>query len=820
MTASRLVTSLCIAVLMGALPSTSGQDAPIEVRLLDQSPKLDGTLDEPFWGAAAKVQLSKQITGDPASEKTEVRLARDRSYLYVGFICYESSMKALRRHQGGRFDIDVTAYSDDCVALHVDPGTEGQTYYHFAVSASRAKCDKKVVGRTEKILTWDSGFAAWPDVGKSAWTVEMAIPLYALEPRGGSGKPWRINLCRIIRSRKPHEYVSWASDIGGFHAPDPAKFIPVRGMEEFEIERVFEPVLKQPFISEWGFENGRNYYTVNVTVVNQGGKAGQVDVEVSDYIPRNRWLHNMGEVIGKSTETVRVPEGGPVERRIKILAERVGRRGAKVFLRPATRGKYAWGRLVRGLEPLTFIGVDKAAHKAYVPNAPALVDTPQEALSDYGAEGNPTGDPIGGGAGYSRIVEKGDYTVTNAEEFLAALEQGQAGQVVYVAPNSKIDLTGQILLKIPAGVTLAGDRGRDGSRGPLLLTDEMPKPAHRGLFIVGGNVRITGLRFRGPDAGIANIDYKKKPSSVARCIIVAGEDVEIDNCEISNFQRDGIGVRAKGTHVHHNFIHDVHAYPVCVSRNVEPLLVEASIIHWCWHAIAGTGETGCGYEARYNVFIGRKPPWGGIGHCLDMHPDRRIQRSPYRLRVAGERTILHHNTVKEMGGAVGVRIRGAPRHVAEVHSNWFSTTDPAQAVAIALGNQWVYDNVYGPAKQKLAQVSMQSTPRIHFKQPPMMTRDPLKVSGKLTLDIEVTVLDGLKLQGVLIELEPKPKQGEKPAESALLDRPLYLNPRSPSPSEVTINTQELPNGDYELVVKAMDNRDVIARQSVVITVGN
>jgi len=48
----------------------------------------------------------------------------------------------------------------------------------------------------------------------------------------------------------------------------------------------------------------------------------------------------------------------------------------------------------------------------------------------YGAYANPTGNPIGGGKGYNRILTKGDFTVSNAEELLAALRSARKGQVV------------------------------------------------------------------------------------------------------------------------------------------------------------------------------------------------------------------------------------------------------------------------------------------------------------------------------------------------------------------------------------------------------
>jgi len=87
----------------------------------------------------------------------------------------------------------------------------------------------------------------------------------------------------------------------------------------------------------------------------------------------------------------------------------------------------------------------------------------------YGSGGNPTGNPIGGGEGYSEIVTQYDYLVTNKTELLDALGQAVAGEVVYVADDAEIDLTGEYSTVIPEAVTLASGRGRGGSEGALLF---------------------------------------------------------------------------------------------------------------------------------------------------------------------------------------------------------------------------------------------------------------------------------------------------------------------------------------------------------------
>jgi len=49
----------------------------------------------------------------------------------------------------------------------------------------------------------------------------------------------------------------------------------------------------------------------------------------------------------------------------------------------------------------------------------------------YGAQADERG-PIGGGEGYTAIVTEGDYTATTLEELIAALEQAQPGETVFI----------------------------------------------------------------------------------------------------------------------------------------------------------------------------------------------------------------------------------------------------------------------------------------------------------------------------------------------------------------------------------------------------
>ena len=334
-----LIAGILISALTGFSEETIGPKIP----LLSKAPVLDGKLDDACWRLAAKLAFSQQITGKPASEKTEAWLARDDKYLYLGFLCHESQIKNIVRKV---YEFDAGIQVDDSVEVFLDPGTDSETYYHFLISASGAVADQKVT-KGEKTRGWDSGLSAVVNMGKAAWTLEVAIPLYVLEPRGGSGKPWRINLCRNLRSRDQVEYISWAPGIRFFH--DPEKFVAVSGMEEFEVAPVFAPVLKEAAIGQYAMEDGKYYYTVSVVVANQAGKAGEAEIVVSD-IPKDGRKQTV-------KKTISLAGVDSVRETIGVYVPLPGDREAEVQLISRDTGRVAATRMAQGAEALTIMTV-------------------------------------------------------------------------------------------------------------------------------------------------------------------------------------------------------------------------------------------------------------------------------------------------------------------------------------------------------------------------------------------------------------------------------------------------------------------------------
>ena len=324
----------------------------------------------------------------------------------------------------------------------------------------------------------------------------------------------------------------------------------------------------------------------------------------------------------------------------------------------------------------------------------------------YGAKADELG-PIGGGDGYSNIVTEGDYNVKDLDALLDALSKAKAGQIIFIPGETEIDLTARIyieelVLDVSEGVTLAGNRGHEGSQGALLTSDALKTPAM--IRAAGPDVRITGLRIQGPNpkrymehhrrsfgkGGDGHEYYYKFP--VSKGILTEHPGLEVDNCDISAFGGSGVNLRkGVGHHIHHNFIHHCQyaGLGYGVSHNTAYSLIEFNLFNWNRHSIAGSGRPGCSYVARHNVESG-----ASLSHCFDMHGGRDRKDG---TDIAGTSIEIYNNTF--LAPQTPVVIRGVPEERCEIYHNWFPKHGEAEQAVRCSGNTRIHDNAYGEKPQ-------------------------------------------------------------------------------------------------------------------------
>ncbi len=269
----------------------SGQGATPRMTALEcaESPLIDGRLDEHGWARASVSTPFYLIEGKPrpATQQTEVRVLYDDSALYLGFVCHESGMDALRTQMTRRDDM---VWEDDCIEIFIDPLRNRKDYLHFIASAAAVIFDEKVTDG-KKDSEWNGGWTVATQRAEDRWTAEVAIPYADL----GIDRPAATDRLgfNVTREEVPHEEVSaWALTFGSFHQP--GMFGDLAFGQEAELVWIeAESVAKTNFLygvqlaskrPEARGTNGTGY--LNLNVAHEGGPSGDTPDGAPDWFAR------------------------------------------------------------------------------------------------------------------------------------------------------------------------------------------------------------------------------------------------------------------------------------------------------------------------------------------------------------------------------------------------------------------------------------------------------------------------------------------------------------------------------------------------------
>jgi hypothetical protein len=173
---------------------------------------VDGLLEEPSWDKADEagnfIQLQPE-KGNPASERTVVKILFDGRFIYFGFWCYDSEPEKIAARMTKR-DTDIRA--DDSVYVLIDTFHDRRTCYYVSTNLLGTQWDGRVTenGRTFD-STWDGIWKAAAQRTDFGWTAEFAIELSSIKYDPGEGKTWGLSLGRGIPRK--FEYSFWTGPL-------------------------------------------------------------------------------------------------------------------------------------------------------------------------------------------------------------------------------------------------------------------------------------------------------------------------------------------------------------------------------------------------------------------------------------------------------------------------------------------------------------------------------------------------------------------------------------------------------------------------------
>jgi hypothetical protein len=236
-----IVTLLACVLTVPALASAqTAAPAPVTVTpgklgAGQAPPVIDGRVDDAVWEAVTPhttfTQQDPQL-GEPATERTEVRLLFGPTAVYVSFVCFDVDPSKIIVSQSKR---DASLAETEAVILIFDTFNDSQNAFVFGTNPLGIEYDGQVAreGQTSGQSfnfgsggggaaagtqrggisafnpNWDGDWTVRAQVTERGWEAEMAIPLKTLRYDAGPDKTWGFNVMRNIRHKNEQVYLSF-----------------------------------------------------------------------------------------------------------------------------------------------------------------------------------------------------------------------------------------------------------------------------------------------------------------------------------------------------------------------------------------------------------------------------------------------------------------------------------------------------------------------------------------------------------------------------------------------------------------------------------
>ena len=165
-----------------------------------QPPIIDGRLSDEAWSHAPVADHFPQRDpdeGQPATERTEIRVLYDDDALYVGARLYDSEPAAISTRLSGRDDWPDA----DNITVFLDPRHDHRTGVQFTVTAAGVQRDGVISNDTFTDDSWDAVWSSAVSHDARGMVGRAAHSVLAAALQCGERQTWGINVSRFIRRK-------------------------------------------------------------------------------------------------------------------------------------------------------------------------------------------------------------------------------------------------------------------------------------------------------------------------------------------------------------------------------------------------------------------------------------------------------------------------------------------------------------------------------------------------------------------------------------------------------------------------------------------
>ncbi|MFT5351593.1 MAG: hypothetical protein ACI9MF_002416 [Gammaproteobacteria bacterium] len=187
---------------------------------IQAAPMLDGVISGDLaWSdvpASGGFIQSTPDEGQPASQRTEIRVAFTDDTLYIGIICFDDDPSAIVVSDSRR---DANLRQSDSLTLILDTFADGQNGFVFGTNPSGLQFDGQMSRESTTRfgnsgngagfnVNWDGVWEVKTRTDDSGWSAEFALPFKTLRYAKEDLQSWGLNVQRNIRRRNEIAYWS------------------------------------------------------------------------------------------------------------------------------------------------------------------------------------------------------------------------------------------------------------------------------------------------------------------------------------------------------------------------------------------------------------------------------------------------------------------------------------------------------------------------------------------------------------------------------------------------------------------------------------
>jgi hypothetical protein len=246
--------------------------------------RIDGRLDDAAWADApvlAGFSQREPLTGQPASERTEVRILFDDDALYIGAWLHDRNAGAIVPGENRR---DADLADADAFIVLLDTYLDRQNGFVFATTPAGIEHDGQVTREGQGSVApgqrmqpgagggfnrnWDGSWQVATTRDAGGWYAEMRIPFATLRYGRGGAQVWGLNLARRIRRNNEES----------FWAPIPRQFDLYRFSLAGTLEGVEAPARRALTVTPFVLAAGRRDYIARTSATMDGDIGGDAKI--------------------------------------------------------------------------------------------------------------------------------------------------------------------------------------------------------------------------------------------------------------------------------------------------------------------------------------------------------------------------------------------------------------------------------------------------------------------------------------------------------------------------------------------------------------